>query len=79
MTKEERDNPSVLEKNTSRINRIAKGSGVNNSDVRSLLKQYNMLNDVMKGGMDMDMSQGMNQKQMMKFAKKFMEVKKMRF
>jgi len=35
--------------------------------------------DMIKGGMDMDMSQGMNQKQMMKFAKKFMKGKKMRF
>jgi hypothetical protein len=43
-----------------------------------LLKQYKLLNDVVKsGGAGMDMSQGMSQKQMMKFAKKF--GKKMRF
>ena len=78
MTQEEKDNPELLEKQTSRIARIAKGAGVPTSDVRSLLKQYKLLNDVVKsGGAGMDMSQGMSQKQMMKFAKKF--GKKMRF
>ena len=73
MTKEERENPEILEKQTSRINRIAKGAGVNNSDVRSLLKQYNMLNEMIKSGASggMDMSQGLSQKQMQKLAKKF--------
>jgi len=80
LTPEERDNPELLEKQTSRISRIAKGSGVHTSDIRSLLKQYKMLNEMMKGGItDMDMSQGMSQKQMMKLAKKFGKVKKMRF
>ncbi len=80
LTPEERDNPELLEKQTSRIARVAKGAGVHTSDIRSLLKQYKMLNEMMKGGMqDMDMSQGMNQKQMMKLAKKFGKVKKMRF
>jgi len=78
MTLEEKTTPEILEKQTSRIARIAKGAGVPTSDVRSLLKQYKMLSDMIKGGMsDMDMSQGMSQKQMMKFAKKF--GKKMRF
>jgi signal recognition particle subunit SRP54 len=78
MTAEEKENPELLEKQTSRIARIAKGAGVPTSDVRSLLKQYKLLNDVVKsGGAGMDMSQGMSQKQMMKFAKKF--GKKMRF
>ncbi len=71
MTPEERENPELLKKQTSRIARIAKGSGVHNSDIRSLLKQYDLLNDMIKSGGDMDMSQGMSQKQMMKFAKKF--------
>jgi signal recognition particle subunit SRP54 len=80
MTQEEKENPEILEKQTSRIARIASGAGVHTSDVRSLLKQYNMLNDMMKGGMsDMDVSKGMSQKQMMKFAKKFMKKGKMRF
>lgn len=74
MTAEEKENPEILEKQTSRIARIAKGAGVPTSDVRSLLKQYKMLNDLVKSGLgagNMDLSQGMSQKQMMKFAKKF--------
>jgi signal recognition particle subunit SRP54 len=78
MTQEEKENPEILEKQTSRIARIAKGAGVPTSDVRSLLKQYKILNEMIKAGTSgMDMSQGMSQKQMMKFAKKF--GKKMRF
>jgi len=56
MTKQEKENPELLKKQTSRISRIAKGSGVNNSDVRSLLKQYE--------------SQKQMQKLMKKFGKK---------
>jgi len=77
MTPEEKNNPEVLKKQTSRIARIAKGSGVNSSDVRSLIKQYDMLNEMIKGGTEMDMSQGFNQKQMQKLMKKFGK-KKMR-
>ena len=79
MTKEEKENPELLEKQTSRISRIAKGAGVNNSDVRALIKQYKMLSEMVKGGTDMDMSQGMNQKQMQKMMKKFGKRKVMRF
>ncbi|MBA7540970.1 Signal recognition particle 54 kDa protein [subsurface metagenome] len=83
MTSEEKENPELLEKQTSRIARIAKGAGVHTSDVRSLLKQYKMLNEMIKSGFgtqeNMDMSQGMSQKQMMKLAKKFGKGKKMRF
>ena len=82
MTPEERENPEIFDdKKTavSRINRIAKGAGVNNSEIRSLLKQYKMLNEMIKGGADMDMSQGMSQKQMMKLAKKFGKKKVRRF
>ncbi len=71
MTPEEKDNPELLEKQTSRISRIASGAGVHNSDVRSLLKQYKMLNEMIKSGTSMDMSQEMSQKQLMKLAKKF--------
>ncbi len=72
MTSEEKENPEVLEKQISRINRIAKGAGVNNSEVRSLLKQYKMLNEMIKSGVG-DMSEGgmMSQKQMQKMMKKF--------
>ena len=80
MTKEERENPEIFDKQTSRISRVAEGAGVNNSDVRGLLKQYKMLQDLIKGGMnDMDMSKGFSQKQMMKMAKKFGKKKMMRF
>ena len=79
MTQKEKDNPEVLEKQTSRIARVAKGAGVSSTDVRALLKQYKMLNEMMNSGTDMDMSQGMSQKQMMKLAKKFGKVKKRRF
>ena len=73
MTQEEKENPEILEKQTSRINRIALGAGVNNSDVRSLLKQYKMLNEMIKSGAGMDMSEGgmMSKKQVQKMMKKF--------
>jgi len=84
MTPEERKDPSLLKKEHSRINRISRGAGVNNSDIKSLLKQYDMLSEMLKtgmaGGMDeMDMSQGMSQKQMQKLLKKFGKMKKVRF
>jgi len=82
MTKQERENPKVFEdkkSGISRINRVSKGAGVNNTDVRSLLKQYKMLNEMMNLGGGMDFSQGMSQKQMQKLAKKFGKTKKIRF
>ena len=79
MTPEEKSNPEILEKQTSRIARIAKGAGVHGSDIRSLLKQYKMLNEMINSGKGMDMSQGISQKQLQKLAKKFGKVKKMRF
>ena len=77
MTHEEKENPEILEKQTSRISRVAKGAGVHSSDVRSLLKQYKLLNEMIKSGGDVDMSQGLSQKQLQKLAKKF--GKKLRF
>lgn len=72
MTPEERENPEIIEKQTSRLGRIAKGSGTTTSDIRALIKQFKMLKELAKGKMqDMDMSQGISQKQMMKLAKKF--------
>jgi len=76
MTSQEKSNPEILEKQTSRIARVARGAGVHTSDVRSLLKQYKLLNDMLKSGTG-DLSQGLSQKQLQKFAKKF--GKKMRF
>lgn len=80
MTPEERQNPETIKKQTTRISRIAKGAGVNNSDLRSLLKQYDMLNSMMKGTQGIDMENGMNEKQIQKLMKKFArQNKKMRF
>ncbi|MEK6875158.1 MAG: signal recognition particle receptor subunit alpha [Nanoarchaeota archaeon] len=74
MTREEIANPEIIEKQTSRIARIAQGSGVNNSDVRSLLKQYKILQSFIKdssGIANTDVSQGLSEKQMKKLMKKF--------
>lgn len=79
MTTQEKENPEILKKNISRINRIAKGAGVANSEVKSLLKQYDMLNSFIKEGGNMDMSAGFDQKKLMKLAKKFGKVKRMKF
>lgn len=78
MTPEEKENPEILEKQTSRIARIAKGAGVHTSDIRSLLKQYDILSSMIKEGMgDMSSPGQLSQKQMQKMLKKF--GKKMRF
>lgn len=66
MTPEEKENPEIIEKETSRLQRIAKGAGINTSDVRALLKQYKILKEFVKSG-----SQELSQKQLMKFARKF--------
>jgi len=81
MTKEEKENPEIFEKQTSRIGRVAKGAGVNNSDVRSLLKQYKMLSDMLKdaSGGGFDPEKGFSQRQMQKMMKKFGKKKVMRF
>ncbi len=70
MTKQEIENPELLEKQTSRIQRISRGSGTTTSDIRSLIKQYKILKDFIKSGSTMDMEKGLDQKQMMKLAKK---------
>lgn len=46
MTKEELDNPKILK--SSRLKRIAMGSGTDTRDVRDLLKQYNQMKKMMK-------------------------------
>ena len=46
MTLEERANPSII--NVSRKNRIAKGAGVNVSEVNRLMKQYEQSKKLMK-------------------------------
>ena len=74
MTEEEIQNPQIIEKQTTRLGRIAKGSGTTTSDLRQMLKQYKILYEMATGTGDLsnfDPSQGMSQKQMLKIAKKF--------
>ena len=47
MTDEERTNPDVIR--ASRVKRIARGAGVENKDVKEVLKYYNMTKRMMKG------------------------------
>ena len=79
LTPEEKENPEIIEKQTSRIGRIARGAGVNASDIRSLLKQYKMIQSFIKGGSEIDLSEKMSEKQLRKLAKKFGGIKKIRF
>jgi len=65
MTKEELENPGIIK--SSRINRIAKGSGVEPSEVRELLKQFNQIKKLMKG---------LKGKDIQKLAKRFGKVPK---
>jgi len=47
MTEEEMNDPSLIR--ASRIKRIARGAGVENRNVKELLKYYNMTKKMMKG------------------------------
>jgi signal recognition particle subunit SRP54 len=47
MTDEEMENPNIIR--SSRVNRIAKGAGVENKNVKELLKYYKMTKRMMKG------------------------------
>ena len=70
MTEAEIENPESLEKQTTRIQRIAKGSGTTTTEIRELLKQYKLLKEMM--GMQSEMADGkIDQKMMQKMAKKF--------
>ena len=73
MTEEEIENPILFDKQTSRIQRVARGSGTTTSEIRELLKQYKTLNDMIHSGMAEKMQSGkqMSQKDMMKLAKRF--------
>jgi len=74
MTQEEINNPEIIEKQTTRLGRIAKGSGTTTTEIRQLLKQYKILKELSQGAGDLsniDPSQGLNQKQLQKLAKKF--------
>lgn len=73
MTKEETENPQLLEKQTSRIQRVAKGSGTKTTEIRELLKQYNLMNDLMKSQSSMQgiESGKIDKKTMQKIARQF--------
>ncbi len=79
MTQEEKKQPTIILKQTKRISRIAKGAGVNTSDVRSLLKQYELLQSMIKDSTKNNFSEGMDQKQMQKMIKKLGKIKKIKF
>ncbi len=71
MTKEEIENPEIFDKQTSRIGRVAKGSGTTTSEIRELLKQYKLLKEMLGMG---DKLQGLQEgkidkKMMQKMAK----------
>jgi signal recognition particle subunit SRP54 len=69
MTKEEIENPEIMEKETSRLQRISKGSGVSTTDIRNLIKQYKLLKEMIQSGKS-DSEGVMDQKALMKMAKK---------
>jgi len=80
MTLDEIENPEILEKQTSRISRIAKGSGIHGSEIRELLAQYKILKSFvitknpeenMESLMQGKIPAGMSRKQLMKLAKKY--------
>jgi len=73
MTKEEVENPELFDKQTSRIQRVSKGSGTTTSEIRELLKQYKMINDLMKSQSSMaGLQEGkIDKKTMMKMARQF--------
>lgn len=70
MTKEEIENPEIIEKQTSRLQRIAKGSGTTTSEIRALIKQYKMLKEMISSQASIK-GETLDQKTMMKFARKF--------
>ena len=70
MTPEEIENPELLEKQTSRIARIAKGSGTTTSEIRELLKQYKLLNEMVRSQSSFEEGK-LDSKMLQKMAKKF--------
>jgi len=71
MTPKEKENPELLEKQTTRIQRISKGSGTTTTDVRTLIKQYRMLQEMIKSQSALTDSGTLDQKTLVKMAKKF--------
>lgn len=70
MTEEEIENPEILEKQTTRIARAAKGSGTTTTEIRSLLKQYKLLKDMIYSSSADKIANGqMDKKTMQKIAR----------
>ncbi len=70
MTREEQEHPELLERETKRMQRVASGAGVHVSDIRALLKQYKMLQEMLKEQTSIE-KHGFDQKTLMKLARKF--------
>jgi len=73
MSREELDHPQLLDKQRSRMVRVAKGSSTSTSEVKSLLKQYRLIKEFAGGGdlSGLESGEGLSQKQMQKLMKKF--------
>ena len=75
MTEEEIENPEILEKQTTRIARIAKGSGTTTTEIRALLKQYKLLKEMMNMQNPEKLASGQIDKKMMQKIAKQMKGK----
>ncbi len=75
MTEEEIENPEILEKQTTRIARIATGSGTTTTEIRSLLKQYKLLKDMLYSSSAEKIATGQIDKKMMQKIAKQMKGK----
>ncbi|MAG40198.1 signal recognition particle protein [Candidatus Pacearchaeota archaeon] len=75
MTEYEIENPESLEKQTSRIARIAKGSGTTTTEIRALLKQYKLLKEMMNMQNPEKLASGQIDKKMMQKIAKQMKGK----
>lgn len=71
MTPHEIENPEIIEKETARLQRIAHGSGTTTTEIRALIKQYKLLKEMIKSTSSVGDTGALDQKTMMKLAKKF--------
>ncbi|MEK6970266.1 MAG: signal recognition particle receptor subunit alpha [archaeon] len=76
MTRHEKNDPETI--TSSRITRVAKGSGKSESDVRELLKHYRQLKKMMGQFKHMDEDALKNPKGMQKLMKKFQKPKRIK-
>ncbi|MEM1535365.1 MAG: signal recognition particle receptor subunit alpha [Candidatus Pacearchaeota archaeon] len=74
MTKAERERPEIID--SSRLNRISRGSHVPISEIKDLLKQYKLVKEFVVGvgggsGLSKELIQAMDEKKLAKLAKRF--------